>query len=149
MKINLVKDNFGKLVPADADAVQALKKYQAGEYLSADVVRPRNLKHHRRFWALITVVFENLPEHLEALYPTTERLVWELKRQTGYFEAMVTEDGTSYIVPKSISFASMDDAEFDKFFGEAIRVCIKVFLPQVSNIEIRTAVNEELARWSA
>ena len=37
---------------------------------------------------------------------------------------MKTQDGFIFHVPKSISFSNMDEAEFEKFYSNALDVCL-------------------------
>lgn len=147
MKLHVVKDGLGALRPADQEATEALKKFPAGEYLTAEVRRPRNGKFHRLFFALLQVVHQNMPEKLEAQYPTIDRLLWEVKLQTGYFDQVVSLGGTSYFIPHSISFAKMDEDTFGQFFQKAIDICRKYFLPGVSEHVLRDHINAELSRY--
>jgi hypothetical protein len=43
--------------------------------------------------------------------------------QAGYYNRVVTEKGEFYL-PKSISFASMDDFEFEKLYSSMVNVMI-------------------------
>ena len=147
MKLMVVKDSLGALRAADDAATQALKGIAAGEYLKIDLTRPRNPQFHRLFFALLTVVFENLPEDLEHKYPTVKRLLWEVKLQMGFFEMHETLGGKMVPIPGSISFAKMDDVEFETFFQTAIGICRKYFLPAVSESGLRESIDAELSRY--
>ena len=148
MKLHLVKDRMGALRPADEHAEEALKGIKAGEYLKVELTRPRNIKFHRLFFALLTVVHHNLPEELELKYPTVERLLWEIKLQTGQFDLGESLSGKPYYIPHSISFAKMDEDSFEKFFTEAIGICRKYFLSGVSERELLDSVDTELSKYS-
>lgn len=147
MKIHVTKDNFGALRPADQSAKEALSKIGAGEYMTAEIKRPRNPKFHRLFFALLDVVMENMSHEQRDQWPTKERLLWEIKLQTGYFQMAESVGGKMYPIPSSISFASMDDVEFGEFFTKALDVCRRYFLPGVSDAELREALDAELAQY--
>lgn len=145
MKLRVVKDRLGALRPADDESKQALAKIAAGEYMTAEIKRPRNPGRHRMFFALLDVVWSNLPEEMHERYPTIERLRWEIKVQTGYFDLHETLKGVQVPIVHSMSFASMDDVEFEVFFSKAMAVCRKYFLPGVTDKELRDAIDAQLA----
>lgn len=145
MKIRCTKDRLGALRPADDESKAALTKIPAGEYMTAEIKRPRNPKRHRMFFALLDVVWSNLPEDMHQRYPTIERLRWELKVQTGFFDLHETLRGVQVPIVHSMSFAAMDDVEFELFFQKAMAVCRKYFLPGVTEKELRDAIDSQLA----
>jgi len=147
MQLHLTKDRMGALRPADDQATEALKHIKAGEYLKVDIVRPRGGAHHRLFFALLQTVHSNMTEELRHKYPTIDRLLLEIKLQTGYFDQAVSLGGKAYFIPKSISFARMDQGEFEEFFGKAITVCRKYFLPGTTEKELRDSIDAELSRY--
>ena len=147
MKIHVLKDRMGALRAADEQAEEALKKMKAGEYLTADIVRPRNPKFHRLFFALLNVVFTNLPEELEKKIPNIDRLLLHIKLQTDHFDIDSTLGGKELYIPHSISFAEMDEDKFEVFFARAITVIRKHFLPGISERELRDSIDAELSRY--
>lgn len=56
MQIYLTRSVSG-LAAADDEAVACLRKIKLGQVVRADVVTPRNLKHHRKFFALLNLVW--------------------------------------------------------------------------------------------
>lgn len=148
MKLRVTKDRMGALRAADDQSKQALAKIVPGEYCTVELKRPRNPGRHRMFFALLDVVWSNLPEEMHQRYPTIERLRWELKVQTGYFDLHETLKGVQVPIPHSISFAAMDDVEFEVFFSKAMAVCRKYFLSGVSDRELRDAIDTQLAEAS-
>ncbi|HEC26718.1 MAG TPA: DUF1367 family protein [Gammaproteobacteria bacterium] len=148
MKLHLVKDQFKNLRPADKMTDEALSGFGIGEYLSCEIKRPRNGKFHRLFFALLSVVHDNLPEHLESRFPTVERLLWEIKLQTGRFDVAETMGGKTFYIPQSISFAKMDQDEFNAFFDEAMTVITKYIMPGTTIAELREAIHGEISKHS-
>lgn len=124
------------LVAADEEAEDAIARIAHGEALLIDIRRPRNLKFHRKYWALIATVFDN-----QERYPTREHLHVAVKLAAGWFDSMVLEDGRLVYVPRSISFAAMDEDEFTKFYSEAVGAIIRL-LPQFNAEFLLEAVSE-------
>lgn len=144
MRIYVRKDALGVLRPADRQAREALKRYKQDDVLSVDLKRPRNGRFHRKLWALLEVTMLHLPESMESKFPTAERLLWELKCQTGRFDVHTTLGGRETVIPHSISFAKMDEDEFGVFYSECVEVICKHILPGVSNDQLRASAEEEI-----
>ena len=99
----LAMRKLGALRPIDEAGIEALSHVGEGEIIQVSYSRPRSLKMHRMFWALMTIVWSNL-DH--GRYPTVENLVAAVKISTGHRELIVLPGGAEVYVPKSISFAT-------------------------------------------
>ncbi|GAF90795.1 unnamed protein product [marine sediment metagenome] len=108
----------GRLVPVSAASEEAIKELVEGEILKVKVSRPRNVGHHQKFFALMKIVFEN-----QSHYTNIEHMRKVLTMRAGYYDAVVTSKGTIYL-PKSISFAAMDQSEFQDFYERILDVCV-------------------------
>lgn len=113
MARGIFRKEFGKLVPDDPKAKAAIAKVGHGEHVQADIKRPRNLAHHRLFFALLNLVFEN-----QEYFRSVDDLLDALKIAIGHTKTVVLKSG-EHKVPLSISFASMDQAAFNEFFDRA------------------------------
>jgi hypothetical protein len=85
-----------------------------------DIRRARNPDHHRKGFALIKLIFDS-----QEKYRTIEDLLVELKLQTGWYREHIRANGEIIYVPKSISFADMDQLEFEAFYETLIDVAIQ------------------------
>jgi len=139
MKIYL-KKILGGLAPADDEATEALKKYKVGAVVSAEIKKPRNYEFHKKAFALFQLIYEN-----QEKYETMKDLLTEIKLRCGWYEEHVSMNGVVIYVPKSISFASMDDLEFSTFYDRAINVALKYFLVGSTKEEIDSWVNTILS----
>lgn len=137
MKIYLRK-NLSKLEPADNEAIEALKKWKQGTVVRCEVKRPRNYKFHKKGFALFNLVFEN-----QEKYETIEDLITEIKLRVGHYEEHITMKGVMVYVPKSISFGSMDEDEFNAFYNKAVNIVLKYFIPDTTreDLEHEIALN--------
>ena len=135
------RKKLGALVPADGAAITVLSKVRHGEDVQVEIKRPRNIRHHRKFFALVNLVFEN-QEH----YASVEDLLAALKSAVGHCTLIDARDGgTRIAVPKSISFAKMDQAEFDAFYEKCLDVVARYFLPGVESDALRAEVEDLLS----
>lgn len=122
MKIFLVKqkDNTFK-VAYDSD-YENIKKIKVNEIYQCEIKQPRNLKFHRKFFALIKMVFDN-QEH----YTSFDRLRKHLIIEAGFYDESVDFKGTIQQEAKSISFASMKQYQFDDLYSKVLDVIVKYF----------------------
>lgn len=126
---------LGTLRPMDDYAKGAMHGLENGEAVRVKIIRPRNVKHHRLFWALMAKVHENLPDDKRERYPTTEILTAWFKVKTGHCDTFHIEDGAVeriVHIPKSISFAKMDQVEFNRFFDVCCQLIALHFIPDVA-----------------
>lgn len=116
MKIQLVKTPIG-LKPVSDEDIQKLKKIELGEVIEVDVKVPRNYILHKRLFALLDLMYEN--DHLEL---TKERYRKEMLKVAGYYESYIGADGQEVREAKSISFAKMEQFEFDNMYQDMLQV---------------------------
>lgn len=129
MNVTIEKAGNGYFRILYADDFEKLDAIRVGEEINAKISKKRNLRFHRKFFALLNIVAENMPEHLERQFPTTDSILRELKMELGYYEEYVATSGLVYYVPKSIDFQSMDDLQFREFYNKAVNAVVRVFLP--------------------
>ena len=126
-----------RLAPADSLSADTMLDIANGEYVTAVIRRPRNLKHLRKFWALINVVFK-----AQSYFATKKAFVNEIKMATGHFESGVTRDGIPYVEIASISFAALDQKSFTEFYDKAVEVILTRILPNVNRFDLEAQVME-------
>ena len=122
MKIMLVKNLAGQIIPAHDIDKDRLKRFKAGEPFMADVTKPRNLAFHKKFFALLNMVYSN-----QEIYTNMEHLRNDLTIESGYFEVGTNIYGEVVKRPVSISFAAMDDLQFGEFYNKVIDTIVKYF----------------------
>lgn len=124
------------LVPADDAAREALAGIKVGTVVQVRVSRPRNINHHRKYWALCSAIASSIGAQSENVSDV-------LKLRTGHFTVVQTR--TERIrLPRSISFAKMDQAAFDKFYQECARVLCEEFLPGAKPGELLNEIEQML-----
>lgn len=128
-----------RLAAYDAVSAEAIDTIKSREIVTATLRRPRNPAHHRKLWALIGAVFEN-----QTAYQTSQELLSAIKLATGLFDTGRTVDGIPYVVPKSISFASMCQHEFEQWYDRAVQVILTKIVPGLSRADLEARVLEIL-----
>lgn len=119
MKIYLIKRSDGVFIPAYDSDHENSKKIHAGEMVSCEITRPRNIEFHKKFFALLNMGFDN-----QEFYDNFEDFRAVMILKAGFYHTIKTDKGIVYM-PKSISFAKMDELEFEELYDKMIDVLIK------------------------
>ena len=117
------------LVPmygSDYDEKQRLK---VGDTVLCSVKRPRNYELHKKYWALLRLTVTNLPHLIQQQMQifTEEDMLDCLKVDLGLYTT-VWHGGKQIIKTGSISFAKMDESEFERFFQRSVDVILRIYL---------------------
>lgn len=131
------------LMPYDDNDLQLFRRLKRGAVVKVETRTPRNLRFHRKFFALLRVTFDNLPEHIASSMhiESIEALLMLLKMDMGYFD--VVEIGAHHFVKtRSISFAEMDEAAFEEFYNKAVTCIINNYLTRSSQADLEEAVQD-------
>ena len=110
-----------RLVPINDLGNEQLAELPLDEIIKAKISRPRNVGHHRKFFALVKVVFDN-QDH----YTNQETMRKVMIMQAGYYDTIKVMKGDTVYLPKSISFGSMDQNEFQEFYERFLDVAVQM-----------------------
>jgi len=93
------------------------------------ITMPRNIHFHRKFFALVTLTLDNLPETVQREWhiDSVDAMLAAVKIILGYYDIVHIGD-KDVVRLRSISFAKMDDAAFARFYDMAITAILNVFL---------------------
>lgn len=120
MKITLIKQLNNTFKIAYNSDYETAKKIALNEPIEFEFTKKRNVKFHRKFFALLNLVFENQEQ-----YNNIEHLRKDLTISAGYYDLRHNFQGVEIVEPKSISFAKMDELEFIEFYNRIIDVVVK------------------------
>ena len=120
MKITLCKQLNGTFKPAYNSDYELAKQIPLNESIEFEYTKKRNVKFHRKFFALLNLVYEN-----QEVYNNIEHLRKDLTISAGFYEIRYNFEGVEIYEPKSISFAKMDDIEFAELYNRFIDVVVK------------------------
>lgn len=137
--IHLVRTPGG-LKAADDAAIEALRRVAQGEVVRVELRKVRNPQFHRKFFALLQLVRDSTDA-----WPTTESLLAALKLEMGHADQHQARDGQVLMVPRSISFGSMDEIEFAEFYERAL-VTLAEMAGGIESDALRDAVLDEIGR---
>lgn len=116
-------------------------KLKLGEEVEVEIRKPRNIGHHRKFFSLLNLVFQNQDE-----FDNMEDFRAVFTMRMGYyrivpiFDRKTGSEKAPIYLPKSISFANMDQLEFDDFYNKALDVAYDLI--GVEQSELRDALSD-------
>jgi hypothetical protein len=119
MQITLIKTLSGFKLAYNSD-YELAKKIPLNEPIIYEWKKPRNLKFHKKFFALLNLVFENQDQ-----YNNLDHLRKDLTISAGYYDLRLNIEGVEIREAKSISFAKMTDTEFSDYYNRIIDVVVK------------------------
>lgn len=128
------------LAAFDAAGQDLLRKIKLGKVVKCEVTQPRNISHHRKFFALLNTVWATAGD-----WPTVDDLLVELKLKLGVYRTVaIRETGEMVKILGSISFAAMDQLQFDVFYESALRALCEI-CGGIESDALRTEVLQQLA----
>lgn len=130
----LFRRDISSLRPVNSQADDVMRRLKHGDLVSVDVRKPRNVGMHRLYWALCQLVASNMDGDF-----SSEVVSDVIKVRTGHVTVVRTKKGEVFI-PKSISFASLDQIQFAEFFDRAIKVVVSDILPGLDSDTLRSEV---------
>lgn len=122
MELYLVKQGDNTFKVAHDSDYEKLKKIKIGKSVLCKITQPRNIKFHNKFFALINMIYQN-QEH----YNNIEHLRKDLIKSAGFYEEHISIYGEVIQEAKSISFGSMDEAEFKDLYDRVLDEIVKHF----------------------
>lgn len=148
----LEKLGNGHLAPNDEHAFNYLKKIRAGDVVTCEIRRPRNIKFFRKWWALAHIAYDwwepvELETKWENIKPQKDfdRFRKDLTILAGHFDCFYRIDGSYKIEAKSLSFASMSEDEFEALYSKTIDVILEhIASKDMDEDELRLLVDQTL-----
>ncbi|QDP65847.1 MAG: hypothetical protein Unbinned7865contig1001_46 [Prokaryotic dsDNA virus sp.] len=146
--VHLVKA-LGGLIPSDADAQEWMERVKTGQVMRAEIRLMRNGGFHRKFMAMLNTAYANheWPE-IETKWGKA-RCSFDMFRKyvtvkAGHYEVDLTPHGEPRVIPKSISWAKMDQPTFEKLYSDVLDVILQEFLTNWHSGDMDKAVNQML-----
>lgn len=130
MDIHLVKTSLGLQAYSDED-YEELKKIKVGSVVKARIVQPRNVKFHRKFFAMINAAWDCLTEQQRKNLRSKEAFREQLLIISGFSEPMFDLNGNKFLErAKSISFAKMDEPAFNEVYNRVLDTILTLLVAE-------------------
>lgn len=130
----LFRKDLNALRPASEEAEELLRKLKLGKEVMVEVKRPRNLQWHKLYWKTMQLIADNL----DVRY-SPEAISDYIKLQIGHVNVYEI-NGQVMQTPKSISFANMDQTEWEAYWEQAINYACEHLIPGLKSEELKNEV---------
>jgi len=124
-------------IPVDTNGTESCAKMKAGTLVEIEVKQPRNIQHHRLYWALVSKVWENMDHER---YPSPDDLSAAFKIAAGIRTRIELPNGTVGFIPGSLAFHKMDQREFSAFYDRICDLICKHFIPGLDEQDLRDEI---------
>ena len=108
------------LFPFDDESREIIKKWKQGDMVLVKAKKPRNYEHHKKYFALLNVIFENT-EHFESF----EEIQTYFKIKAGIYKTIKVGE-KFYPMVGTINFASMNQDAFNLFYSKAVDTALQL-----------------------
>ena len=117
------------LIPMYDSDLDEKHRLRIGDNVLCTIKRPRNYEFHKKYFALLRLTVANLPHLIQQQMQifTEEDLLDCLKIDLGLFTTR-WHGGRQIVKTGSISFAKMDNTEFEKFFSRSVDAILRIYL---------------------
>ena len=117
MKLFVQNTAVGLVPLYDADFDEKRKLKQGQVYL-ADIKVARNIQFHRKMFSMLNTAWALLPERTQNGFRSFEGFRAYLLVAAGFYDTFYNPRLREFVeIPKSMSFASMDEAEFNDCYN--------------------------------
>lgn len=127
------------LVPMYDSDHEAMHRLPRDHPVLVTIKRPRNYKFHKKFFALLRLTIDNIPDSFGIT--TIDELLVRIKIDLGLCDVVI-KDRLKYIVPHSISFAAMDEEEFNATYNAARSVILNKYLYGLKLQDLEDNINQ-------
>lgn len=128
-------------VPYGNEDYEEKKKLKDGTAYSVEIKVARNLDFHRKYFAMISYAWDFLNEAETATFRTKENFRKYLEISAGHCEVIYHPRLQEFVeIPMSISFAKMDNAEFDDLYRRVRDVVFSLIGGRVTESEFERLV---------
>ena len=117
------------LIPMYDSDLDEKHRLRIGDNVLCTIKRPRNYEFHKKYFALLRLTVANRPHLIQQQMQifTEEDLLDCLKIDLGLFTTR-WHGGRQIVKTGSISFAKMDNTEFEKFFSRSVDAILRIYL---------------------
>lgn len=143
----------GGLEPLDTDAHKLMLEVSNGNAVAFDkVIKPRNAKFLRKYFALLNFAFDNWKpgklsgKQYEGVRPEKnfERFRADLTILCGHYRQTIRANNEVVLEPKSISFVSMEEEDFEELYSNTINVILERILTNYDKEQLDNVILELL-----
>lgn len=126
MKVNMIKQRGGLLIPADDLEEERLTKFKTGEIYPVELRLSRNNAFHGKMFAFFNFCFQywRSDKVFANEYVQRDDFRKELTKQAGFYDEVWNLKGELKIVAKSLAFEKMEQEEFEACYNAIIQAAM-------------------------
>lgn len=145
------------LTPSDDEQwlkfLRKLLDLELGELMKLNFTIPRNPRFHRKFFAMLDVGFDAWNPEVgrvrrfwkgQAIAKNLDQFRHDVIILAGFYDASYALDGTLRLTAKSMSFAKMDDLQFEKLYSAVADVLLEKVLTKYTRDDLDEVVEKIL-----
>lgn len=132
-RFHLVKHE-GVFKAADYDSEEAVKKISEGETIACKSVDQRNARLHRKYFALIQLAWDNLPEKFDGYFGTREDFRKELTKLAGFYNEYKDFHGNTVKQARSIAYRNMSQEDFEVLYTKTVDLVCRLIGVEESEV---------------
>ena len=114
MELYLIKMANGNYAPAYESDREASERIKPGNVVKGSITTPRNLQFHKKYFAMMNLMYSN-----QERFESFEDFRGYYQMRAGFYKTVLTPKSKLYW-PVSISFAKMDDLEFEEVYNKVL-----------------------------
>ena len=148
MHVKLTKTMNG-FIPTDKETIDWFNKLKIGQVVHSDFKKMRNYGFHKKMFALLNLAYSYWePGEITSKYGTPEKNFDRFRKDVtilaGFFHTEIRLDGSIRVCADSISFASMDNEEFQKLYEAVLTVLMDKILVNMDRETIEDLMDKFL-----
>ena len=127
MKINMVKNAGGLLMPVNDMEADKLTKFKTGEQYEIDIKLSRNPAFHRKVFAFFNFCFAHWKGENEFQCESKQFDVFRehLTVLAGYYDSYHSISGSVRVEAKSLAYSNMKQDEFEKCYTALVNAAMR------------------------
>ena len=143
----MIKLSTGLFYPLNEEEADKLKRFGVGCTARFNITQMRNYQFHRKYFALLGIAFDLWSERMPRgqhynfrgvdmeITPDKDRFRRDVAILCGFCTATYSANGDIKLEAKSISFANMEQEDFEKLFSKTIDVILQKIIPHANLTE--------------
>ena len=118
-EIYVKRDWQNHLIPTDQYSLDIVKKIRQDVPKLITITGKRNLEFHQKFFVLLNTIYE-----IQNHFDNFEAFRYWTVMKAGHYDIIEAPNGKLIYKAKSVSFAKMDEIEFQKVYDGVIKVAL-------------------------
>lgn len=138
-----LRNTASGLQPLYDDDYEEKRKLKIGETYKAKITKARNVRFHKKYFALLNVAWEFIPEaeQEDHFNNNVENFRKSVLISAGHCDRIWLPDYEVWAhSPKSISFSKVDELEFTEIYNNTLNVILLKYLEGISREEIENEI---------